>query len=123
MNDSITLARNYLAKSNRGNLEELTACFDPEAVYHSTQLGWFRGRTEIHTMMESFYHRFSNPQWTAGPLQQSHDDTVEFSFTMTATGSDNLPVRREGREKLRFNLKTGLITAVEVEVISTGTRC
>lgn len=116
MQDPLELATAYLEKSNCGDLDEIIDCFDPDATYHSSQLGDFKGRAAIRSMMDSFYARFKNPRWVAESLRSINENTVEFRFRMTATDVKGAVICRSGLERLEFDGSSGRITAVTVSV-------
>ena len=117
MKDPIQLAEHYVLLSNRGDLEDIWSCFEPDATYHSTQFGSCRGLAEIQTMMKDFFGRFPSPFWAVEHYRLLDGDTVEFPFTMTGSDTNGNPIERQGVERLQFNTTTGKIRHVHVSVL------
>ena len=117
MNESeqIELAKAYVALSNAHRLEFILPMFADKAVYHSSYVGEFKGRSAIGEMMADFFSRFPDVHWNVLEYRCSREKVVGFEFVMTATESrtgDRL--ERQGLEEIEFT-DEGLISRLEVK--------
>ncbi|HRY16271.1 MAG TPA: nuclear transport factor 2 family protein, partial [Candidatus Competibacteraceae bacterium] len=85
--EQIELTKAYVALSNAHRLEFILPLFAEQALYHSTFVGEFTGRSAIHSMMTDFFARFPDVYWTVTEYRSVDESTVEFAFTMTATAA------------------------------------
>jgi hypothetical protein len=112
--EQIELAKAYVALSNAHRLEFILPLFAEQALYDSTFVGAFTGRSAIHSMMADFFARFPDVYWTVTEYRSVDERTVEFAFTMTATAAaTGQAVQRQARETLEFT-DTGLIARLSV---------
>ena len=116
---AVDLARLYVERSNRHELDDVFPMFDPDATYRSSQFGDFAGLDRIREMMSGFFTTYPDVHWTVDAYQADSDDTASFEFTMRANHAETgQSVERGGRETIRFT-EDGLIRHIEVEVIQT----
>jgi hypothetical protein len=112
--EQIELAKAYVALSNAHRLEFILPLFAEQAIYHSTFVGEFTGRSAIHSMMTDFFARFPDVYWTVTEYRSVDERTVAFAFTMTATAAaTGQVVQREARETLEFT-DAGFIARITV---------
>ena len=109
------LARRYVELSNAARLDEALAMFREDARYESSQVGSFAGRAEIEQMMRGFFARYERPTWSVDAYELVDDDTVEFTFTMTARAAEGDVIERHGVERITFD-DEGRIFRVSVDV-------
>ena len=110
----IELARNYVTLSNDHNLQFIQPLFANDATYHSAYFGEYKGSTAIHTMMTSFFTRFSDAYWEVAEYRYIEDNGVEFAFVMTGMdASSGERVKRQGLERIYFT-PDGLIKHIAV---------
>ena len=118
--EQIELAKAYVALSNAHRLELILPLFAEQAIYHSTFVGEFTGRSAIHAMMTDFFTRFPDVYWTVTEYRSVDERTVEFTFTMTATAAaTGQAVQRQARETLEFT-DAGLIARLSVSDLPRG---
>lgn len=120
MKENLQRAREYVNRSNQGDLEAVAELFAEDATYHSSHLGDYRGIAAIQEMMRGFFARFENPKWEVAEYHPLGEDGVVFDFTMSATDSHGVPVHRSGRETIRFDPDHGRIVEIRVEVAHAG---
>ena len=114
------LARLYVERSNRHELDDVFPMFDPDATYRSSQFGLFEGLDRIREMMTGFFAAFPDVHWEVDAYRADSDDTASFEFTMRATNAETgQAVARRGLETITFT-DEGRIRHVEVEVIQSG---
>ena len=114
------LARLYVERSNRHELDDVFPMFDANATYWSSQFGLFDGLDQIREMMTGFFTTFPDVHWTVEDYRADSDDTASFEFTMRATNAETgQAVERQGLETIAFT-DEGLIRHVEVEVTQPG---
>ncbi len=112
------LARRYVELSNRHDLAALAALFASDARYRSSSVGSFEGRPAILEMMQAFFAKFPDVHWQVDDYRRHGDDSVVFSFAMTATEqASGTGIRREGIETIAF-APDGRVRDVEVQVAS-----
>ena len=110
------LARMYVERSNRHDLDNVFPMFDPGATYRSSQFGLFEGLEQIREMMSGFFSTFPDVHWTVEEYGAKSDDTAFFEFTMRASHADTgQSVERQGLETITFT-DDGRISHIEVEV-------
>ena len=110
------LARLYVERSNRHELDDVFPMFDANATYRSSQFGLFEGLDQIREMMTGFFTTFPDVHWTVDDYRANSEDTASFEFTMRATNAETgQTVARRGLETIAFT-DEGLIRHVEVEV-------
>ncbi len=114
------LARLYVERSNRHELDVVFPMFDANATYRSSQFGLFEGLDQIREMMTGFFTNFPDVHWTVDDYRADSDDTASFDFTMRATNAETgQAVARRGLETITFT-SDGRIRHVEVEVTQSG---
>ena len=114
------LARLYVERSNRHELDEVFPMFDANATYRSSQFGLFEGLEQIREMMTGFFTSFPDVHWTVDDYRADSDDTASFEFMMRATNAETeQAVARRGLETITFT-DEGRIRHVEVEVTQSG---
>ncbi len=114
------LARLYVERSNRHELDDVFPMFDANATYRSSQFGLFEGLDQIREMMTGFFTTFPDVHWTVDDYRADSDDTASFEFTMRATNAETgQAVARRGLETITFT-DEGRIRHVEVEVTQPG---
>ena len=113
---AMDLARLYVERSNRHELDDVFPMFDANATYRSSQFGLFEGLVQIREMMTGFFASFPDVHWTVDDYRADSDDTASFEFTMRATNAETgQAVARRGLETITFTSE-GRIRHVEVEV-------
>lgn len=111
---SLELARRYVDASNAHDLERIRAMFADDAVYVSSRVGTCEGVEAIIGMMEGFFARFPDVNWTVDEYRQDDAGAVIFGFIMTATAvADNEAIEVRGVETITFD-PAGRIVQVEV---------
>ena len=112
--NAINWAKSYVTLSNAHELAKIKSLFTPDATYHSTYFGEYRGIDAIHDMMQSFFKRFSDAYWEVPEYCCIDDNGVEFAFLMTATDTTSgEQVQRRGLERIYFT-STGMIKHIAV---------
>jgi len=100
----LSLARKYVALSNKHRLTGVLALFDDYATYRSDQVGNFNGKEQIAEMMRDFFERYTDVSWEASAYQEGPADSVEFEFVMRATHPESgEAVERRGVERVSFS--------------------
>ncbi len=113
---AIDLARTYVDRSNRHELDVVFPMFNSDATYRSSQFGLFEGLDQIREMMTGFFATFPDVHWTVDDYRTDSDDTASFEFTMRASNADTgQSVERRGLETITFT-DEGRIRHIEVEV-------
>jgi len=111
-----SLARRYVELSNEGDLERVWEMFHSKADYVSSQVGTFRGIDAIREMMGAFFTKYESPYWDVDRYERLGDESACFGFRMSARVGGGEVVHRRGVETIRFDLETGKIVRIEVEV-------
>ncbi|SVA95475.1 uncharacterized protein METZ01_LOCUS148329 [marine metagenome] len=116
--DHAALARRYVELSNAHDLDRVIPMFDNFASYHSSQYGSFTGKQSIQEMMQGFFSGYPDVHWTVDAYTLETDNSVSFFFVMRATRAETDDRdERQGKERICFG-EDGLITHIEVEVLS-----
>ena len=109
-------ARLYVERSNRRELDAIFAMFADDVAYESTQVGSYRGRPSIETMMRAFFIRFPDAHWDVASYREEAGQGVVFDFVMHGTDTETGErVERRGTERVTFDAD-GLIRGVSVDV-------
>ena len=113
-NNYIDLAKNYVALSNKHDLELIMQMFASDTTYYSSYFGEFKDCVAIREMMVSFFSRFSDAYWDVQTYRLIGDRSVEFVFVMTGTdATSGEHVERHGVEQIYF-APDGLINRIAV---------
>ena len=113
--EEIELAKAYVALSNAHRLALIAPMFVEQAVYSSSNVGEFTGRSAIEEMMADFFSRFPDVHWEVPEYRRVAKGVVEFPFTMTATeSSSGNAIERGGLERIEVD-GDGLILRLEVK--------
>lgn len=113
--EEIELAKAYVAMSNAHRLALIAPMFVEQAVYSSSNVGEFTGRSAIKKMMADFFSRFPDVYWKVPEYRRVAKGVVEFPFAMTAAeSSSGNSIEREGLERIEIN-GDGLICRLEVK--------
>lgn len=115
--DLTELARCYVESSNLHDLGAIGAMFEADAIYRSSSVGFFEGRTAILEMMAGFFTKFPDVCWEVAEYSDDGNQTVGFAFTMTATdASSGDALLRKGLESLKFSPRS-LISEIDVRTV------
>jgi len=113
--EEIELAKAYVALSNAHSVVLIAPMFVEQAVYQSSNVGKFTGRTAIIEMMADFFSRFPDAYWKVSEYRRAAEGVIEFRFAMTATESlSGNAIEREGLERIEYG-DDGLIRRLEVK--------
>lgn len=111
--DALKLANRYVELSNMHDLESIFLMFRDDAVYHSTNVGEFKGINDIREMMSEFFARFADVYWQVASYEKLDERTVSFDFTRHFSENGDKK-EKMGRETIFFD-EVGFITKVSVE--------
>ena len=111
--EAIELARAYVALSNAHHTGLIVNLFSEDAVYCSTAVGEFHGRTAIGDMMRGFFTRYPDVFWSCDNFLYKANE-VSFDFELRAQDAESGDrLQRGGVERIVFG-DTGLIKRLEV---------
>lgn len=106
------LAKAYIALSNSHRVDLILPMFAAGAVYHSSEVGEYRGRAAIGDVTHGYFDKHPDVHLQAKNFS-CDDHRVSFEFTLTA---DDGQLRRHGIEHLDFTAD-GSIKKITVEAI------